>query len=128
MGSLLRWSSFPSDHACLFVAIAFGIWFANRRIGLIALAYTACFICFPRIYLGIHWPTDILAGAALGIVIASVVLVEAYRNFLWRWTEKWWKAAPGTFAAFMFLLSYEVTDLFASPIAIALRLWKHWHS
>src|SRR6266550_4009516 len=60
------WSSFPSDHAALFVALLAGIWLACRRAGLILLLYVLIAILFPRIYIGIHYPTDVLAGAVLG--------------------------------------------------------------
>ena len=60
------WSSFPSDHAVLFFALSTGLLFVSRKAGIFALAYTALFIAFPRIYLGLHYPTDIIAGAEIG--------------------------------------------------------------
>src|SRR5689334_15755325 len=62
------WSSFPSDHAALFIALLTGIWIAYRRAGVVLLFYVLIVILFPRIYIGIHYPTDVLAGAALGII------------------------------------------------------------
>src|ERR1700761_3541875 len=58
---LPAWSSFPSDHAMLWMSVAVGIFIASRRVGIFALLYTAIFICAPRAYLGIHYPTDLLA-------------------------------------------------------------------
>lgn len=67
------WSSFPSDHAAFYFALATGLWLVNRRWGTLALAWTLIVICLPRIYVGLHFTSDVLAGAALGIVVMLVV-------------------------------------------------------
>lgn len=72
--TLIHWSSFPSDHAVLFFALATGIYTVSRRWGLAALAHAVLLIALPRVYLGIHWLTDILAGAVLGVALALVGL------------------------------------------------------
>jgi undecaprenyl-diphosphatase len=124
---LYGWSSFPSDHAILFVALAVGVFLASRRLGLLALAYTVLFIIGPRVYLGWHWPTDVLAGSLLGAAFAAGALIPAYREFVWRWVEKAWRFSPGIFAGCIFVFCYETTDLFDAPITILLLLLKHKH-
>lgn len=64
-----NWSSFPSDHAVLFFTLSTGIFLLSKKAGWFALAYSTVFICLPRIYLGFHYPTDIIAGAAQGFSI-----------------------------------------------------------
>lgn len=70
------WSSFPSDHAVLFFALSAGLLLVSRPLGVLALLHSFIVISMPRIYLGLHYPTDLLAGAALGITL--VLLVNAF--------------------------------------------------
>lgn len=50
-------SSFPSDHAVLFFALATGILFASRRAGWFAFVYVSIAICLPRVFIGEHYAT-----------------------------------------------------------------------
>ncbi|MCH5586386.1 undecaprenyl-diphosphatase [Shimazuella sp. AN120528] len=65
-------SSFPSDHTTGSIAIALAIWFYNRKLG-IPLILMALFIGFSRIYVGHHYPTDVLGGILIGTVVAILV-------------------------------------------------------
>ncbi|RDU96081.1 phosphatase PAP2 family protein [Trinickia dinghuensis] len=78
--STLRfWSSFPSDHAMMWGAVATGIFLVYRVLGVFALLYTVLCILLPRVYLGLHYPTDIIAGLVLGIALAVAVTRDAVR-------------------------------------------------
>jgi len=59
-------SSFPSGHAALFFALAMVAWYANRTWGWWFFGLAAI-ISIARVYVGVHWPLDILAGAAIGV-------------------------------------------------------------
>jgi undecaprenyl-diphosphatase len=64
---LRTWSAFPSDHAVMAFALATGIWCISKRLGVLAYLHAACVICLPRIYMGLHHPTDVIGGAFVGI-------------------------------------------------------------
>lgn len=64
--------SFVSDHSTMAMAIAVGIFVANRKFGLYAIAL-ALLEGFCRVYMGVHYPTDVIGGFALGT--AAVLLL-----------------------------------------------------
>ncbi len=61
--------SFPSGHAAFYFALAMAVWLYNKKYGWLYLT-AACLMGFARIYGGVHWPYDIVAGAVLGILTA----------------------------------------------------------
>ncbi len=65
-------SSFPSDHATVAFAMAAGAGLYRQRLGAIMLLL-ACLIGFSRVYVGVHYPADVAAGAAIGVVAAFAV-------------------------------------------------------
>ncbi len=65
-------SSFPSNAAALGFAIAAGVWFYNRTWGGLFLLLAALF-GLSRIFGGVHYPLDVIAGAALGWAAAWLV-------------------------------------------------------
>lgn len=116
--ALEKWSAFPSDHAALFFSLAIGLIFISRSIGLFAMLYTLVVICFPRIYLGIHAPTDMLAGGLLGAGIAWIFNSAGSRQRISTPAFKLLQKSPGVFYAGMFLLTYQTSDLFEHLRAI----------
>ncbi|MFE0629728.1 phosphatase PAP2 family protein [Streptomyces sp. NPDC058864] len=61
--------SFVSDHATLTMAVAMGLFMVSRKWGLAAVA-VALAEGFCRVYMGVHYPTDVLGGFALGTAVA----------------------------------------------------------
>jgi undecaprenyl-diphosphatase len=81
---LLRWDvagSFPSGHAATSAAGAFILAYLLGRGGL-WLALLGVAIGFSRVYVGVHYPSDVLAGAAVGLAVglASAALVRILRS------------------------------------------------
>ena len=65
-----KWS-FPSGHAAFMFALAMGVYFYNKTLGTIFLV-VSILAGIARIYTGTHWPSDILGGAIIGILIALI--------------------------------------------------------
>ena len=59
-------SSFPSTHSAWAFGAATAIFMNNKKIGL-AVFVLAALIAFSRLYLFLHFPTDVLAGAVMGV-------------------------------------------------------------
>ncbi len=66
--------SFPSGHTSASFCAAFAIFFRNKKFGSIALVF-ATLIAFSRLYLYVHFPTDILGGIALGAICATLAFL-----------------------------------------------------
>jgi undecaprenyl-diphosphatase len=65
--------SFPSDHATAAAAIVAALWLKGLRRYALLLAVPAALICFSRVFLGIHYVSDILGGALTGAAAAAAV-------------------------------------------------------
>jgi membrane-associated phospholipid phosphatase len=113
---LSHWNCFPSDHASLLFALATLILMNDRCLGLLAL-FWAAIASSTRIYLGFHYPTDILGGAVFGIcmVIASQKL--PFPRGISRILE-WERSTPSSFYAVAFIVSYQTGTLFNDVRAI----------
>ena len=59
---------FPSGHTLSSFAAAAAIFCGNKRIGIFALIFAAI-MAFSRLYLYVHYPSDILAGIIIGVAL-----------------------------------------------------------
>ncbi|MFF7448152.1 MULTISPECIES: phosphatase PAP2 family protein [unclassified Streptomyces] len=64
--------SFVSDHATITMAMAVGLFVANRTFGFFGIAL-ALLEGFCRVYMGVHYPTDVIGGFALGTAVALLL-------------------------------------------------------
>jgi undecaprenyl-diphosphatase len=89
---------FPSDHATAAFAIAVAILLRRRGWGIAALV-AATVLAIGRVALGVHYPSDVLAGAALGAAAALAL---------------WWAPLRSRVDALADLLGRPVDQLFAA--------------
>jgi undecaprenyl-diphosphatase len=108
--TLHHWSSFPSDHAAVFFALALVITLHSRRLGIAAWMWAAAALV-PRIYLGFHWPSDIIGGALVGtvcVVICRQLIPGKVMVLLTDYERK----SPALFYCCAFVLCYQLGTLF----------------
>jgi undecaprenyl-diphosphatase len=85
--------SFPSNAAAVSFALAFGIWFTNRKAG--AVLFVLAFLwSFARVYCGVHYPLDIVGGVAVGFLVSYLTykafwpLVEPVLVLVFKWAKR----------------------------------------
>lgn len=69
-------ASFPSTHSTLAAASTTVLLVKKRELGFVALALTVI-IAFSRLYLYVHYPTDVLCGLVLGVLCGAAALLIA---------------------------------------------------
>lgn len=62
-------NSFPSDHTILFFSICFSFWLVRKKTGWLWLVLAFC-VAISRIWVGVHYPFDVVTGALLGSISA----------------------------------------------------------
>lgn len=72
-------ASLPSGHAAFYFALSWFVFFQNKKIGT-AFLLVATFMGLARVFVGLHYPLDILAGAGVGLFSAAGVYF-AYKKW-----------------------------------------------
>jgi undecaprenyl-diphosphatase len=111
--ALEGWSAFPSDHAALFAAMATGVITISRKLGLAVAAYVLVGICLPRLYLGLHYPTDVIAGLVIGAGLGlGVQLASKWTSLLIEPLVRLSQERPAIFYVGFFFVTYQISTLF----------------
>lgn len=98
--------SIPSGHASNAFAFAAPFLFMTRdRLRYVFLGI-AVFVSLSRVFVGVHYPSDVIAGVAVGI-LSSMVVIGIYR-----WAEKRFRAKPYTTVMFVFLLALSIFRIY----------------
>ena len=119
---LRTWSAFPSDHAMLFAALATGICFLSPTVGVAMFVYALVVIDLPRVYLGLHHPTDIVGGAVLGTAVAWLFNTDRVRTVVSAGPLRLLETRQRLFYAALLCLSAEIVTMFAGPRQLVLVL------
>lgn len=73
--------SFPSGHTSASFAFATSVFLYNRQLGILAYIY-AFLVAFSRMYIGVHYPTDIIVGMIIGVAVS--VLCNKYAIVIYK--------------------------------------------
>src|SRR3954454_10937342 len=73
--------SFPSDHAAGAFALAAGVWLYDRLLGSLVLVL-AVVVSVARVYVGTHYPGDVLGGAMIGVAVALALRAAPFSRRL----------------------------------------------
>ena len=105
---------FVSSHAAnSFAAITFiALLFRNRAVT-IALAVWALLQCYSRVYLGVHYPGDILGGVAVGLLAGWLVWL------LMRWIQRRWRLPQGHYTRYDAMIMVSAVGITLLGIATA---------
>ena len=118
------WNSFPSDHVTVFAALALVVFIARSRFAAFAIIWTA-FVETSRIYMGGHYPSDLVGGAALGAIV--VWSTQSPRLVSWgsSLVKRWEGSSPALLAMGAFFLSYQIATLFLDVRYMlgSIRIW-----
>ena len=118
------WSSFPSDHAALFGCLATGMFLVSRRAGWLASIYCVTVILLPRVYNGLHYPSDLLAGYGLGVLCVFLASREACMRTVVRPVYTWFMQRPGLWYPLLFFISFQIATLFDDLRNLAELIYK----
>jgi undecaprenyl-diphosphatase len=119
-------TSLPAGHAAVYFALAIGLWTISVRLGIVGSLVAFFTICLPRIYIGLHYPGDILIGAGLGATTVGVINEIQRGRLVVQRGVAWAEIRPERFYAFLFLAALDVATEFSSIRGI-LRLLQSAH-
>ncbi len=67
------YDSFPSGHATFYFALSTVFYLYNKKAG-VAFLLASSAIALARVFVGVHWPTDVVGGAVIGILSGWLVV------------------------------------------------------
>ncbi len=104
---------------CTFSFLATTLVFVSRCVGIFALVHAVFVISLPRIYMGIHYPTALVAGALIGSGAAALGKIARVRTAVVGPLLQWLRKYPGLFYACFFAASFQIATGFGPSIELA---------
>lgn len=104
--------SFPSDTVALLAAMAFGIFSWNQSIGVIAILFVIFAGILPRLYFGLHYPSDMIIGSLISLMSYLAVNKVKFFDLISNKFIETEKKSPFLFGTIGFYISYIIADKF----------------
>ena len=117
--SLRMWSAFPSDHAVMAFALATSLVRVSPILGLFGILQAALVISFPRVYFGLHHPSDVIGGGLIGIAVAFAMAWLPPKSTGQRSVINFERTQPAAFYAAGFVVLYLMMTMFDDLRAVA---------
>jgi membrane-associated phospholipid phosphatase len=105
-----NWNSFPSDHVTVFAGLAIVLYIARPSFAIYAILWITIVESF-RIFIGAHYPSDLIAGVALA-ALAVWASQMSWPMSVGTKIMRWERSSPGFFYMSAFFLSYQIATLF----------------
>jgi undecaprenyl-diphosphatase len=102
----------PSDTAMMAGALVAAVWAASRPLGWLSLGWGALFVCFPRVYFGLHYVSDVVVGAALGAALMVFALRVPLPASALGWLPRLDAHRPRVVVLGLFVLGWQVIESF----------------
>jgi len=114
---------FPSHSTFAYMFVALGLWPFNRRLSVLLMLATLLLISLPRVYVGGHYPIDVLAGILLAAAGVGLARLSCGLSHVRNWLER---AASGgaKIEVFLFLWLFELGEGFRSGYGLWLTLLR----
>ena len=109
--SMEDWNSFPSDHGAMWFALVYGLWRLSRPVGLAAAVFSLVWVCAVRVYLGLHYPSDLFAGGLIGLA-CGYLTPRMGGDRLADHLLTYERTRPQAFYALAFLATFEIANIF----------------
>ena len=119
-------TSFPSGHATVYFAFAVPLLAVSATLGILAFFHVLVVVCLPRIYLGLHYPGDVLGGAVISIATVLVVNGALRGRSVLPQLLAWAERRPAVFYGLFFLCCLDLAMEFTAMRTI-LRLLSSAH-
>ncbi len=98
--------SMPSNHAANAFALIFALSYPSSKNLRWLLIFGGLVVAFSRVYVGVHYPSDVIVGASVGLMVSAIVIG------LYKWSAMRFKLKPYTTVLFLALLGISLFRIY----------------
>jgi undecaprenyl-diphosphatase len=110
-------NSFPSHATLVYFSVAVGFWSFNRRLTAALTLLVLALVSVPRIYLGGHYPIDVIASILLGVAAVALLARSRLPNIFAEWLERT-RPSPALREFLLLIWIFELGEGFQGSMSI----------